>query len=297
MRRRTLTTRTSTRRQHIHRFWLYGAVILLAAALSGLFLSHANWKQKQDERALQNHVAVFSKHIDDQVKLELAARLAAKQKLEAEAKAKAAEAEAQIRKGSTATATTAQRACDVTDASTITVIINKKHCFNPKEWAPGDLASDEGYPLRSEAATSMIAMMNNAATAGVGFSLSSAYRSYYNQVTTYNTWVAVNGSTAAADTVSARPGYSEHQTGLAADMKVGGCALECFGGTAQYNWLTANAANYGFIERYPAGMTAITGYSPEPWHWRYVGKAVATDMKQKNITTLEAYFGVSGGEY
>jgi D-alanyl-D-alanine carboxypeptidase len=263
----------------------------------GLFLSYANWKQNQDDIALKNHIAVFSQHIDEQVKLELKARLAAKQKLEADAKAKSAEAEANIKQGATSQTQTTNHVCDITDASTVTVIINKKHCFNPKEWAPSDLDSVEGYPLRAEAARNMVAMMNAAATSGVGFSLSSAYRSYYNQVTTYNNWVAVNGSTAAADTVSARPGYSEHQTGLAADLKEGGCVLECFGGTQQYAWLKEHAHEYGFIERYPEEMTAITGYSPEAWHWRYVGSIVATDMKQKNIVTLEAYFGITGGDY
>lgn len=143
----------------------------------------------------------------------------------------------------------------------------------------------------------MATMMNAAALAGTPFDMSSAYRSYANQVATYNNWVAVNGSQAAADTVSARPGYSEHQTGLAADLKVGGCALECFGSTSQYQWLKQHAADYGFIERYPQGLTSITGYSPESWHWRYVGTNIAQDMKAKSIQTLEQYFGISGGDY
>jgi D-alanyl-D-alanine carboxypeptidase len=140
-------------------------------------------------------------------------------------------------------------------------------------------------------------MMNDAAASGNGFALSSAYRSYANQVATYNNWVAINGSAAAADTVSARPGYSEHQTGLAADLKVGSCVLECFGGTTQYAWLQAHASDYGFIERYPDGLTSITGYSPEAWHWRYVGPITAKDLKTKGIQTLEEYFGISGGDY
>lgn len=139
--------------------------------------------------------------------------------------------------------------------------------------------------------------MQAAANAGVGFSLSSAYRSYDNQVVTYNNWVNVNGSVAAADTVSARPGFSEHQTGLAADLKTGNCVLDCFGGTGSYTWLQQHAAEYGFIERYPSGLTAITGYAPEAWHWRYIGASAATDMKTKGIQTLETYFNISGGDY
>lgn len=143
----------------------------------------------------------------------------------------------------------------------------------------------------------MTNMIQDATAAGQGFDLSSAYRSYDNQVTTYNTWVTVNGSAALADTVSARPGYSEHQTGLAADLKVGSCVLECFGTTSTYTWLREHAATYGFIERYPQGLSDITGYAPEAWHWRYVGPATAQDMKQKGIQTLEQYFGISGGSY
>ncbi len=222
------------------------------------------------------------------------------QQAEAEAKAKA-EADEAARKAAATQApsgsTASNKVCDVTNAAVITVVVNKKHCFNPITWAPSDLTSLGGYLLRAEAAGQLNGMMNDAAAAGVGFSLSSAYRSYSDQAATYSNWVAVNGSQAAADTVSARPGYSEHQTGLAADLKVGGCALECFKGSAAYTWLTQNAANYGFIQRYPDGLTSITGYSPEAWHWRYVGVATATDMKAKGIQTLEQYFGISGGDY
>ena len=187
--------------------------------------------------------------------------------------------------------------CGVTNPGSITVVINKKHCFSPLSWAPSDLVSVNGYYMRSQAASAMQSMMSAANNAGVGFSLSSAYRSYSDQVATYNNWVAVNGSQAAADTVSARAGYSEHQTGLAADLKVGSCALECFADSAQYKWLTKNAAKYGFIQRYPTGLTSITGYSPEAWHWRYVGVAVAEDMKARGTQTLEQYYGISGGDY
>lgn len=124
--------------------------------------------------------------------------------------------------------------CGVSDPSSITVVINKKHCFNPLDWAPGDLASIDGTLLRSEATNYMQQMQQAATVANAGFTISSAYRSYANQQSTYNYWVQVNGSAAVADTVSARAGYSEHQTGLAADLKVGTCALECFSTTAAY---------------------------------------------------------------
>lgn len=167
----------------------------------------------------------------------------------------------------------------------------------PRNYTPINLVSVDGYLLRTEAAEALQQMRQAAAHAGAGFDISSAYRSHDNQISTYNNWVAVNGSAAIADTVSARPGYSEHQTGLVVDLKVGGCVLECFGTTASYHWLRQHAAEYGFIERYPPGLTAITGYSPESWHWRYVGVEVAQDMKTKGTETLEAYYGVPGGDY
>jgi D-alanyl-D-alanine carboxypeptidase len=269
-------------------------IVALVAATS-LFLSYANWKQQQDDAALKISQIKESARIDASVKATLAAKIEKAKKAEADAKAKAASGNVQLPNPSlTQTNTTI---CDVTNPSSITVIINKKHCFNPSSWAPSNLVSLNGFYLQSEAAAQLATMMNDATAADVGFSMSSAYRSYENQVATYNTWVATNGSIAAADTVSARPGYSEHQTGLAADFKVGNCVLECFGGSAQYQWLVAHAADYGFIERYPQGLTDITGYSPEAWHWRYVGPAVAKDMKAKGIQTLERYYDISGGGY
>lgn len=221
-------------------------------------------------------------------------------KAEAEAKAKAdavaAEQKSAAAKNPAGTTSSTSK-CDVTNPASITVVLNKKHCFSPIDWVPSDLVSVDGYYLRAEAANHMQQMNAAATSAGVGFQYSSAYRSYTDQVATYNNWVAVNGSQAAAGTVSARPGFSEHQTGLAADLKAGSCVLECFGTTSQYTWLTEHAAEYGFIRRYPVGLTSITGYSPEAWHWRYVGVATAQDMRAKGIQTLEQYFGISGGDY
>lgn len=153
-----------------------------------------------------------------------------------------------------------------------------------------------GY-MQAVAASAFQQLCNAAAKDGLPISITSSFRSYSSQVTTYNYWVAVNGSAAAADRVSARPGFSEHQTGLAIDIATGGCALECFGGTAQYTWMQNNAHKYGFVQRYNSGQESITGYSAEPWHYRYVGVQVATDMKNKGTKTLEQYFGVQGGDY
>lgn len=181
--------------------------------------------------------------------------------------------------------------------SSIDVVVNKKHCFAPIDYAPGDLSTYAGYAMSAKIIPALSAMFDAAAAAGVPLSITSAYRSYTDQVATYNNWVRVNGSTASADTVSARPGYSEHQTGFAVDLSAGSCSLECFLNSAQYTWLAQHAAEYGFIQRYPVGLTDITGYSDEAWHYRYVGAAVALDMKAKGIKTLEQYWNISGGGY
>lgn len=183
------------------------------------------------------------------------------------------------------------------DPSKVDVVINKKHCFSPIDYAPGDLTGYNGYLLSAKIVPNLTAMLNAAAAAGTPIDLYSSYRSYSNQVVAYNNWVKVNGSTAAADTVSARPSYSEHQTGFALDLAVGSCTLECFRNSAQYTWLQSHAAAYGFIERYPVGAESITGYNPEAWHWRYVGPTTAMEMKTKGIKTLEQLWTISGGGY
>lgn len=276
--------------------------VLLFASLCLLFLSFNNWSAtnsikahnlaiQKDRSAAEQYMALAK------INAAKKAEAAAKAHMEAEMAAKAeSERLVAAAKQTEPTATTAT-SCAVKSPAALTVVINKKHCFSPLDWTPGDLANVGGYPLRSEAANQMTAMMNAANAAGNGFGISSAYRSYQNQQTVYNNWVQVNGNVSAADTVSARPGYSEHQTGLAADLKTDGCALECFSGTGAYTWLTQHAAEYGYINRYPSGLSDITGYAPEPWHWRYVGVATAKDMKAKGIQTLEQYFGITGGSY
>ena len=194
--------------------------------------------------------------------------------------------------------TTATPNCDLTNPTNVTVVVNKKHCFAPKTWAPGDLEIvDDVYSLRQEAATAYITLSKALDTAKLPLALTSAYRSYEGQQEVYNDWQTLRGTVDATDSVSARPGYSEHQTGLAIDVKTPGCTLECFATTDTYHWLQQHAAEYGFIERYPSDLTTITGYAAEPWHWRYIGPKTALDMKKKGIKTLEAYYGITGGDY
>ena len=133
-----------------------------------------------------------------------------------------------------------------------------------------------------------------ALSAETGYSLfsASAYRSYDTQISTYDGWVADYGQ-AEADRFSARPGHSEHQTGLAMDLGASscGCTDEPFGSTPEGIWVAANAWRFGYIVRYPDGYEAVTGYIWEPWHVRYVGLAIAQAMHDGGIATLEDYYG------
>ena len=235
---------------------------------------------------------------------EIKAKKEAERKAKEEAERKATEQKAEADKALAAQQAgqvVTPKGCAVSGAHgnpvAIDVVINKKRCFNPIDFVPPDLTSFGGYVVSAKIIPDMTAMFNAAAAAGVPLSLTSAYRSYSNQVTTYNYWVTANGSTTAADTVSARPGYSEHQTGFAFDLSAGGCSLECFRGSSQYQWMLANASTYGFIERYPTGLESVTGYSPEAWHWRYVGPTVAQQMKAGGIKTLEQLWNIPGGGY
>lgn len=183
--------------------------------------------------------------------------------------------------------------------SSINVVVNKRHEIQPATYIPDDLVDvGDGFMLSAKAATSFNAMMAAASSADEPLALTSSYRSYDTQVVTYAYWVNLSG-TVTADTYSARPGYSEHQTGLAFDVADAAkkYVLSDFAQTSQYTWLQAHAAEYGFIQRYYAGYESITGYEAEAWHYRYIGTVVAKDMKVKNIKTLEQYWDVSGGDY
>lgn len=130
--------------------------------------------------------------------------------------------------------------------NSIDVLVNKKHCMQPLGFAPADLVTSNGATLSAKAIDAYNQLYAAASSAGMPFSVTSSYRSYATQISTYNYWVSTSGQ-AGADTYSARPGYSEHQTGLAFDVAAGSCSLDCFGSTAQYQWLQQHAAEYGFI--------------------------------------------------
>lgn len=200
------------------------------------------------------------------------------------------------------------RAYDLTTPSSLTVIVNKSHPLNPKSYMPAALTVpnipirlDGGNPemhLRPEAAAALETMAAAAKQSGLKLILESGYRSFTQQTSLYNYYVKVQGQ-ATADLQSARPGYSEHQTGLAIDLgstTQPSCNIAlCFADTAEGKWLAANAFRYGFLLRYPPDKDSITGYQYEPWHFRYVGKDLSQVMHTKGSLTLEEYFKVTGG--
>ena len=132
-------------------------------------------------------------------------------------------------------------------------------------------------------------LQSDAKNEGFNLKVISGFRSYSSQKSTYNGWVNKYGQ-AKADTLSARPGHSEHQTGLAADIN---SLNQSWGNTDEGKWLNNNCYKYGFIIRYPYGKDDITGYIYEPWHIRYVGKDLAEKLyNDGNWITLEEYFGI-----
>jgi D-alanyl-D-alanine carboxypeptidase len=174
------------------------------------------------------------------------------------------------------------------------VVVNKHRQLNPAAYVPGQLVRVQGERLRAQAADAYKQFAKAAKAAGVNILPISGYRSFSEQASLYDSYVRQYGQ-ATADTLAARPGYSEHQTGLAMDIgnASGICALQaCFANTPAGQWAAEHGWEYGFIIRYPAGAGATTGYTYEPWHLRYVGQAIAEDMQSTGITTLEKYFGL-----
>lgn len=156
------------------------------------------------------------------------------------------------------------------------LIVNKSYGL-PSSYSPG---------VNSVAYSHLQQLQEAAKQVGFSIPTLSGYRSYETQRILYNNYYARDG--AIADTYSARPGHSEHQTGLAFDV---GAIDDNYGSTPQGQWLSQNCSEYGFIVRYPKGKENITGYQYEPWHIRYVGVDIARDITSRNIT-LEEYLGV-----
>jgi D-alanyl-D-alanine carboxypeptidase len=180
---------------------------------------------------------------------------------------------------------------NIDSAKSIQVVVNKKRPLNPKTYAP---VLDRALPLSKPAADAYRKLKAEITRQKLGtLCLNSGYRSFSTQKATHSYQVA-RGKQYGYDgeTVAARPGYSEHQTGLAVDISLTsvGCSINRFGATKASSWVSKNAWQYGFIVRYPKGKEKITGYIYEPWHLRFVGVELATDMRAKKILTLEEFF-------
>lgn len=171
----------------------------------------------------------------------------------------------------------------------------------------GYLIVNKTYSLPSSYGTSLTSTTKNAfnkmqAAAkldGINIYIASGFRSYQTQNRLYNNYVARDGK-AKADTYSARPGHSEHQSGLAFDIcshdldGQDACINSNFDNTDQAKWLAQNAYKYGFILRYPKGKTNETGYKYESWHFRYVGTDLSTKLYNNgDWLTMEYYFGIT----
>ncbi|MBE3563594.1 MAG: D-alanyl-D-alanine carboxypeptidase family protein [Hydrogenibacillus schlegelii] len=188
---------------------------------------------------------------------------------------------------------------EVADPLSLLVLVNKAHRL-PPDFRPPDLVpvaipfdkpeGDEGRLMRREAARAIEALVRAAEADGIRLIGVSAFRSYGLQKQIFEANVRRKGE-AEALKVSAPPGMSEHQTGLAIDVadRSGRCLLEpCFGASAAGRWLRAHAPTFGFIIRYPEGQESVTGYMYEPWHLRYVGVDAARAIAER-YGTLEAY--------
>lgn len=174
-------------------------------------------------------------------------------------------------------------------ADSLWVVVNKKRRLNPVAYAP---VLSPTTNLAKPAATAYWAMRAELIRQGLGtLCLNSGYRSYAYQTSIHAARVASMGKT-AAEQLAARPGHSEHQTGLAADVSITSldCRIGGFGSTKTYKWIASNGYKYGFIVRYPLNKTDVTGYVWEPWHLRFVGKELAAEMRKQKIKTLEEFF-------
>lgn len=186
------------------------------------------------------------------------------------------------------------------DPASVWFVVNKARPFPDTTWWPTDLTQPATQPagspeLRAEAAAAFDAMVIAAQNEGAGsIGLNSGFRSYATQAASYESEVDAAGQT-EADHQSARPGHSEHQTGLTADVVP--CDTSCgtlddFGASAQGAWVAENSWRFGWITRYEEGSTGITGYTAEPWHLRYIGVELATLYHEGGYRTLEEFFGL-----
>ncbi len=177
--------------------------------------------------------------------------------------------------------------------NTSKILVNKYYYLD-ENYVPNNLEeidkeySKGGIKLVKEAKEAFQELSKKARESNLNIIAMSAYRSYQYQVTLYNNYVKQDGKE-EADAYSARPGYSEHQTGLATDVYNQKETYTNFEKTEEFKWMQENAYKFGFILRFPKGKEEETGYQYESWHYRYVGKEAAKYIKENNITFEEYY--------
>lgn len=189
------------------------------------------------------------------------------------------------------------------------VVVNKQRPLNPVDYEPGNLRemvssktldNSRGLELADQAATALEKLAAHMSGEGAGkLFMNSAYRSYDYQAELFISKTKQYGE-AGALVRSAKAGYSEHQTGLAVDVSVPeqGCAImQCFGDTMAGKWLAENSWKFGFIIRYELDTEAVTGYTYEPWHLRYVGLDLAALYHERGYHTLEQFWGMPAAQY
>ena len=189
-----------------------------------------------------------------------------------------------------------QGRCQITDGKTAyQIAVRQLEQRQEGTYVDGILIVNKSYPLSADydpglqpiTKDAFQKLSDAAAQEGLDLYIGSDYRDYAYQVKIYNNYCEIYGSE-QADSFSARPGYSEHQTGLTIDCNT---IDDAFGDTPEAAWLAQHCADYGFIIRFPKGKEDITGYQYEPWHIRYVGVDTAKEIMSQGLT-LEEYLGV-----
>lgn len=177
--------------------------------------------------------------------------------------------------------------------NTFYTLVNKYNYLRD-DFVPNNLVemttpySKEGIYLVEEARDNFYKLVDKAKEEGLTIRAISAYRGYTYQKRLYDKYVEADGVN-KADTYSARPGFSDHQTGLAIDVDNTISSFENFTNTKEYQWMLDNSYKYGFILRYPSAKESITTYQFESWHYRYVGLKLAKKIKASNLT-FDEYF-------
>lgn len=170
------------------------------------------------------------------------------------------------------------------------IVVSKAHPVSSRYGPP---KPTKPYGLNADANAALAKMTAAAKKAGVKIVVRSGYRSYATQKQVYNNALRNYPSVTSAKRYNAPPGASEHQTGLGVDLWDGVTWSLPMANTATGKWLHKHCHEYGFVLRYPKGKEKLTGYAYEPWHFRYVGTAVAAKLGKTNTLTLEEVLGLA----